>query len=76
LELTLAEVRKLKKEHLVEIKSFTTPSEVIVLVCQAVIILTYDIIKARGGDIVMKMVDGKKKEDWFDTAKKYLLANP
>lgn len=29
---TLEEVKKLKKEHLVEIKSFTNPSDVIVIV--------------------------------------------
>jgi dynein heavy chain len=46
------------------------------LVCQAVIILTEDIIKSKGGSIVTKMVDGKKKEDYFDTAKRYLLSNP
>ena len=32
LDKTMEEVKKLKKEHLVEIKSFTNPSEVIVIV--------------------------------------------
>ena len=48
---TLDEVKKLKKEHLVEIKSFTNPSDVIVIVLQAVIILVIDEIKEKGGDI-------------------------
>jgi dynein heavy chain len=47
----LKEVEKLKKEHLVEIKSFTNPSDVIVIVLQAVIILVLDKIKEKGGDI-------------------------
>jgi len=51
LEKTMEEVKKLKKEHLVEIKSFTNPSEVIVIVLQAVIILVIDTIKKKGGDI-------------------------
>lgn len=36
-------------------------------------ILLQDKIKAAGGQIVIKQVDGKKEEDYFETAKKYLL---
>lgn len=73
---TLDEVKKLKKEHLVEIKSFTNPSDVIVIVLQAVIILVIDEIKEKGGDIQVKMVNGKKEEDYFGTAKAFLLNDP
>lgn len=73
---TLDEVKKLKKEHLVEIKSFTNPSDVIVIVLQAVIILVLDKIKEKGGDIQHKIVNGKKEEDFFGTAKLYLLNDP
>jgi len=73
---TLEEVKKLKKEHLVEIKSFTNPSDVIVIVLQAVIILVLDKIKDKGGDIQHKIVNGKKEEDYFGTAKMFLLNDP
>lgn len=36
-------------------------------------ILLQDSIKKAGGQIVIKTVDGKKEEDYFETAKKYLL---
>lgn len=36
-------------------------------------ILLQDKIKAIGGQIVIKTTDGKKEEDYFETAKKYLL---
>jgi dynein heavy chain len=38
-----------------------------------VVILLQDKIKAIGGQIVIKTTDGKKEEDYFETAKKYLL---
>jgi dynein heavy chain, axonemal len=38
-----------------------------------VVILLQDKIKATGGQIVIKTTDGKKEEDYFETAKKYLL---
>lgn len=76
LDKTMEEVKKLKKEHLVEIKSFTNPSEVIVIVLQAVIILVIDNIKKKGGDIQFKIINGKKEDDFFGTAKAYLLNDP
>lgn len=36
-------------------------------------ILLQDKIKLAGGQIVIKNIDGKKEEDYFETAKKYLL---
>jgi dynein heavy chain, axonemal len=79
LEKTLIEVQKLKKEHLVEIKSFSAPAEVVKLVCQAVVILNIDSITKKGGSVISKNVQGaigKKEEDYFETAKKYLLNEP
>ncbi len=73
LEVTLAEVKKLKKDHLNEIKAFTNPAIVIRVVLGGIVILLQDKIKAAGGQVVIKTVDGKKEEDYFETAKKYLL---
>ena len=36
-------------------------------------ILLQDKIKAVGGQIIIKTVEGKKEEDYFETAKRYLL---
>lgn len=41
--------------------------------------LLADIIKEKGGEIIMRNVEGslgKKEEDFFTTAKKYLLNDP
>lgn len=38
-----------------------------------VVILLSDLIKKQGGQIIIKNVEGKKEEDYFETAKKYLL---
>lgn len=38
-----------------------------------VVILLQDKLKVNGAQIVIKNVDGKKEEDYFETAKKYLL---
>lgn len=43
------------------------------VVLGGVVILLQDKIKASGGQVVIKNVDGKKEEDYFETAKKYLL---
>ena len=43
------------------------------VVLGGIVILLYDKIKANGGQIVIKNIDGKKEEDYFETAKKYLL---
>ena len=66
-------MKKLKKDHLNEIKAFTNPAIVIRVVLGGIVILMQDKIKASGGQIVIKNVDGKKEEDYFETAKKYLL---
>jgi len=38
-----------------------------------IVILMQDKIKQAGGQIIVKTVEGKKDEDYFETAKKYLL---
>lgn len=73
LEITLAEVKKLKKEHLNEIRALANPPTVIRVVLGGVVVLLQDKIKAMGGQIIIKNVDGKKEEDYFETAKKHLL---
>ena len=65
LEITLTEVKKLKKDHLNEIKAFTNPAIVIRVVLGGVVILLQDKIKSNGGQIIIKNIDGKKEEDYF-----------
>ena len=36
-------------------------------------ILLMDRLKSQGAQVIIKNVDGKKEEDYFETAKKYLL---
>lgn len=72
LEATLEEVRKLKKDHLVEVKSLPNPPMAAVVILGGVCIMLLDEIKKKGGDIEMRKVEGsltKKEEDWFATAK-------
>jgi dynein heavy chain len=38
-----------------------------------IVILLQDKIKQSGGQIIIKNIEGKKEEDYFETAKKYLL---
>lgn len=66
-------MKKLKKDHLNEIKALTNPPSVIRVVLGGVVILLQDRLKANNAQIVIKNVDGKKEEDYFETAKKYLL---
>lgn len=66
-------MKKLKKDHLNEIKALANPPSVIRVVLGGVVILLQDRLKANGAQIVIKNVDGKKEEDYFETAKKYLL---
>ena len=69
----MAEVKKLKKDHLNEIKALANPPVVIKVVMGGIVILLQDQIKKVGGQVVIKTVDGKKEEDYFETSKKYLL---
>lgn len=66
-------MKKLKKDHLNEIKALANPPNVIRVVLGGVVILLSDKLKANGNQIVIKNVDGKKEEDYFETSKKFLL---
>jgi dynein heavy chain len=71
----MTKVRDLKKEHLVEIKSLGSPPEAVRVVLAGVVILNTDYIR-KNGEIIMQAVQGqigKKEENYFETAKKYLL---
>jgi len=82
LEETIKDVAKLKNEHLVEIKAFINPPEPAKVILGGVVILCLDMIKAKGGNIIMmkdpdpKAFAEKKVEDYFSTAKLYLLESP
>lgn len=74
LEVTLQEVSKLNKDHLVEIKALPNPPRACVVILGGMVVLLTDKIKKMGGEIIMKNVEGqigKKEEDFFSTAKKY-----
>ena len=76
LEATLAEVQKLKKDHLVEIKSLTNPPKAVRVTLGAVVILNQDTVRKKGGQIITKNIEGtfgQKEEDYFETAKRFLL---
>lgn len=66
-------MKKLKKEHLNEIRALANPPSVIRVVLGGVVCLLLDKLKSQGGNIIVKTVDGKKEDDYFETAKKYLL---
>jgi hypothetical protein len=53
-------VKKLKKDHLNEIKALANPPNVIKVVLGGIVILLQDKIKSVGGQIIIKTVDGKK----------------
>ena len=75
----MAEVSKLKKDHLVEVKSLPNPPRACVIILGGMVCLLADVIKKGGGEILMRPVEGqmgKKEEDFFGTAKKYLLNDP
>jgi dynein heavy chain len=72
-------VSKLKKDHIVEVKSLPNPPRACVIILGGMVILLQDKIKNMGGDIIIRNVEGqigKKEEDYFNTAKKYLLNDP
>ena len=56
-----------------EIKALANPPLVIRVVLGGVVILLQDRLKQQNQQIVIKNVDGKKEEDYFETAKKFLL---
>jgi dynein heavy chain len=68
----------LKKDHLVEVKSLANPPEAVRVVLAAVVILLTDHIKRVGEIIITAVKDqiGKKEENYFLTAKSFLLNDP
>lgn len=68
-------MKKLKKDHLNEIRALANPPNVIKVVLGGIVILLQDAIKRAGGSIIIKTVEGKKEEDYFETSKKYLLSD-
>ncbi|KAL4440889.1 hypothetical protein ABPG74_009302 [Tetrahymena malaccensis] len=75
---TLKNVSELKKEHLVEVKSLQTPPEAVKITLAGVVILCTDHVKKVGEIIITAVKDsfGKKEENYFQTAKQYLLTDP
>jgi len=76
LESTLEEVKKLKKEHLVEIKSLGSPPNAVKVTLSGVVILQAEKIRKSGGEILTSVKEGqigKREENYFETAKRYLL---
>jgi dynein heavy chain, axonemal len=65
LDQTLAEVNKLKKDHLTEVKALPAPPKAVKVVLGGVVILLLDFIKKQGGSIVVSTVDGVKEENYF-----------
>ncbi|KAL4464296.1 hypothetical protein ABPG72_011341 [Tetrahymena utriculariae] len=79
LDETLIEVSKLKKDHLVEVKSLPNPPSACITILGGMTILLQDTLKEKGGQIILRNIEGqigKKEEDYFNTAKKWLLADP
>lgn len=74
----MAEVKNLKKEHLVEIKALGSPPEAVKTTLAGVVIMNLDTIREKGGDVIMTTKEGgiKKEENYFETAKRYLLNDP
>jgi dynein heavy chain len=56
LAITLLKVKELQKDHLVELKSLSSPPEAVRVVLAGVVILTTDYIKKSGGEIIMQPV--------------------
>jgi dynein heavy chain len=54
-------VKKLKKDHLNEIKALTSPPVAIKVILGGIVILLTDQIKKSGGSIIIKNIEGKKE---------------
>lgn len=59
-------MQKLKKEHLVEIKSLLSPPKPVKVILGGVVVLLQESLK----------LEIKKEEDYFEVAKKHLLNDP
>ena len=50
------------------------PPKAVRVILGGVVILNTETIRRNGGDIILRNIEGgKKEEDYFETAKKYLL---
>ena len=80
LDETLLNIQLLKKEHLVEIKSLGSPPIAVKTTLAGLVILFEKLITNRGGEIIVTTVgeggSARKEENYFETAKRYLLNDP
>jgi dynein heavy chain len=57
-----------------------SPPNAVKVTLAGVVILMQDYIKSNGGEIILTMkegqIGGKKEENFFETARKYLLSDP
>ena len=75
LDAILAEVKLVKKESLIEMKTLSNPPKAIKIVLSAICILNLEYIKKNGE--LIKSTQGERKDvDYFETAKRYLLNDP
>lgn len=73
----LAKVDQLKRDHLTEIKTFTSPTEPVKVVAAGLVILLWPMILKNGGSMIYIQQPGAitKEENYFETMKKYLMGN-
>ncbi|CAD8066256.1 unnamed protein product [Paramecium sonneborni] len=72
LDQTLQDVSKLKKEHLIEIKSLGKPPKPVVIILTGVVILNLDNLRSQ----ITQPLTTLTNQDYFEIAKKYLLNDP
>ena len=74
---TLEKVKELKKEHLNEIRGFSSPSAAVVTVSAGLVILFWDWILQNGGETIYEKPQpgqtGPKQENWFEMCRKFLM---
>jgi len=73
LDKTTEEIKSLKKDHLVEIRTFISPPPPVFWTLGGVIIMLGETVPAKP---VPGSLTGEKKEDYFEYAKEKLLVNP
>ncbi|CAD8154161.1 unnamed protein product [Paramecium pentaurelia] len=72
LDQTLQDVSKLKKEHLIEIKSLGKPPKPVVIILTGVVILNLDNLR----QYITQPLTALTNQEYFEIAKKYLLNDP
>lgn len=63
LQETLLNISKLKREHLIEVKSLGQPPIPVKITLTGLVIILFDKIKDKGGDIVMTLPQASPGED-------------